>query len=114
MVKEAHTGIVIAFIWYFSLILVEFIILLFGVSVMYKKINTIQLLAHGFGAFYGIWMILDGWHWASLFIMSIPFGLVPFILEFSVVFSVIRFRQINSHIENQKKAVLDDRKKARL
>ena len=81
---------------------------------MYKKVNTIQLLAHGFGAFYGIWMILDGWHWASLFIMSIPFGLVPFILEFSVVFSVIRFKQINSHIEDQKKAIVDDRKARRL
>ena len=57
-------------------------------------------------------MILDGWHWASLFIMSIPFGLLPFILEFSVVFSVIRFKKINSHIEMQKQYVNDERRQA--
>ena len=56
--------------------------------------------------FFGIWMILDGWHWAFLGIMAIPFGIVPFLLEFSVVFSVIRFKKINEHIENQKRDIV--------
>ena len=93
--RMALLGIVVSFIVYFAVLLIEFFIMLCGISVMYKKVNTCQLLLHGFGVFFGIWMILDGWHWVFLAIMAIPFGIVPAILEFSVVFSVIRFKKIN-------------------
>ena len=55
-------------------------------------------------------MLLDGWHWASLAVMSIPFAMIPFILEFSVVFSVHNFKKISEHITNQQKEEEDRRK----
>ena len=71
---------------------------------MYKKVNTVQLLLHGLGVFGGIWMLLGGWHYYFFLGMAIPFALLPVILEVSVLFSVIRFNKINSHI----KKVIDD------
>ena len=86
---------------YFILLVMEFLTLLFGVSVMYKKVNSVQLLLHGLGVFFGIWMLLDGWHWYSCGLMAFLFGLIPVILELSVLFSFKRFSDINTHIKNQ-------------
>ena len=66
---------------YFGAIVVEFFYLMLGYSVMYKKVNTVQVLLHGLGVVGAVWQILEGWHYSLLMAMVIPFGIVPLYME---------------------------------
>ena len=66
---------------YFLAIVFEFLCLMLGYSVMYKKVNTVQVLLHGLGVVGAVWQILEGWHYSLLLAMVIPFGLVPLCME---------------------------------
>ena len=95
---------------YFGALVIEFLCLMLGYSVMYKKVNTVQVLLHGLGVIGAVWQILEGWHYSLLMAMVIPFGLVPLCMEIGVMFSVRKFRKIEQHIEAQLKEEIDYRK----
>ena len=84
---DAFIGILVAACVYFGLLILELFTLSFGLSVLFKKINAIQVLLHGLGVLGGGWMILETWHWAQLFTLAFFFGFLPFLLEFSVIFA---------------------------
>jgi len=56
-----------------------------GVSVMYRKINSIQVVLHGLGCLSLLWMIIDRWSFVMLFISMIFFAIIPAVLELAVV-----------------------------
>ena len=92
-------------------LVIEFLaMMVMGYSVMYKKVNTVQLLLHGLGVLGGVWMLLEGWHYSLFFAMAVPFGLVPVVLELAVVRAVLKFDKIERHIESQLKEEISYRK----
>ena len=71
---------------YFGLLLLELLTLAFGLSIMFKQVNALQVLLHGLGVIGNIWMILDRWHWVQLYVLAFLFAFLPFLLELSVIF----------------------------
>ena len=109
--SEAFWGILISACVYWGLLLLELLTLSVGLSVMYKKINAIQMLLHGLGVLGGVWMILDHWHWFDLFIMAIVFGALPFILEVGVILAARKWFMTINHIENLQKIEIERQKR---
>lgn len=108
--------IFIAGITYLSLMLLEMITLSIGLSVMFKKINSAQVLLHGLGVLGAVWMLLNRWHWIQLYVMAFAFGLIPFLLEVSVIFAAKKWYVTISHIASlqsteaeRQKAILEQR-----
>ena len=85
--QQAFIAILIASLIYFGLLVLELFTLAFGLSIMFLKINAVQVLLHGLGVLGNIWMILDGWHWIQLYVLATLFALIPFLLELSVIFA---------------------------
>ena len=56
-----------------------------GVSVMYRKINSMQVILHGLGCLSFFWMIIDRWSFVMLFISMGLFAITPAVLELAVV-----------------------------
>ena len=84
---EAYVAILIAACIYFGLLVLELFTLAFGLSVMFKQVNAMQVLLHGMGVMGNVWMVLDRWHWIQLYVMAFFFAMIPFILEISVMFA---------------------------
>ena len=103
---EGDLHIKIAVAAFAILLLLEFFVLIWGVSVMYKRVNSAQVLLHGLGVLGCIWMILDRWHYLQAYVLAVVFGLIPFLLEISAVFDacikykVVRLIQHDAQTES--------------
>jgi hypothetical protein len=62
-------------------LLLEFLFLTFGFSVMYKKTNAWQVCIHGMGILSSMWMIADSWRFQILLPLTLFFGILPCLLE---------------------------------
>mmetsp|Transcript_18965 Transcript_18965/g.26253 ORF Transcript_18965/g.26253 Transcript_18965/m.26253 type:complete len:111 (+) Transcript_18965:167-499(+) len=77
-------------------LLLEFFTMMLGMSVMFMKINVVQILMHFLGVIACIFMILDRRNYFRMWIILIFFGIVPFVLEISTLFAARnKFRIIN-------------------
>jgi hypothetical protein len=65
----------------------EFFTLIFGVSVMFRQVNVIQIVLHGMGVLSLIWMILDRWGYLQLGVIGVFTVFIPLLLELSVIFA---------------------------
>ena len=83
--NDAFIAILIGCIIYFSLLLLELFTLSFGLSIMFPKNNSVQMLLHALGVLGNIWMILDRWHWFMIYVLALFFAVIPFIMEVSVI-----------------------------
>ena len=77
--------ITIGAIIYFTFLVLELFTLAFGLSIMFQEANAVQMVMHGLGVLFNIWMILDRWHWIQLYVLAFFFALIPFVIEISVV-----------------------------
>lgn len=67
------------------LIFLEFITLIFGVSLLFNKVNVFQIVLHFIGCLATIWQILNHNNYKMMWSLMAFFGVIPFLLEMSVL-----------------------------
>lgn len=78
------------------MLFVEFLTLLSGISLMFDRINTFQIVFHFLGCIVSVWQILDRFQYKTVWSIMGFFGIAPFLLEISVVFAACtRYKIIN-------------------
>ena len=64
---------------------IEFLLLLSGISVMYLRVVSFQILFHFSGAILTLWMVLDRFHFRFLWYLFVWSAFIPFCLEVLVM-----------------------------
>ena len=67
------------------LIFLEFLTLIYGVSIMFNKVNVFQCVLHLIGCLATIWQILNHNNYKMMWSLMAFFGALPFVMEASVV-----------------------------
>ncbi len=67
------------------MIFLEFLTLIFGVSIMFNKVNVFQCVLHFIGVLATIWQILNHNNYKMMWSLMAFFGLIPFALELTVL-----------------------------
>lgn len=67
-------------------LLAEFCTLIFGISVLFKQLNVVQVLVHFSGVLALLWMILESWRYDVFDYIAVLTGVLPFMLELCQIF----------------------------
>jgi hypothetical protein len=87
--KLAESSLIIAAAIFAFCLFVEFFFLTLGFSVMYKQVNSWQVIIHTLGVLCSIWMILDSWRYTTLYAIGFFCGIIPAIIEIGVTFDAV-------------------------
>ena len=86
------------------LLFLEFLTLTFGISVMFPKINSFQILIHFVGVVHMTIMILVRFSYTQMRSILFFYVILPFILEVSVIFLAYgRFKIMDFIMERKQK-----------
>jgi hypothetical protein len=78
------------------LIFLEFVTLTFGVSLLFSRVNAFQIVLHFVGCAGTVWQILNLNQFKTMWTLCCFFGLLPFLLELSVLLlAATRYRVID-------------------
>ena len=109
--KEGERSILAASLIFLVLIFLEFVTLTFGISLLFNKINAFQVVLHFIGCLGTIWQLLNLNQHTMMWSLMCFFGILPFILEVSVIllaftrYHVIdQVEQISKNIEAEARA----------
>ena len=89
----------IACLIFIGLLFCEFVTVLFGVSLLFDRINVFQIVFHFLGCITCIWQILDTFQYKTMWSIMCFFGLIPFLLEISVVFAACNKYKVINKVE---------------
>lgn len=81
------------------LLFLEFFTLIFGVSLLFNKVNVVQIVLHLIGCVALIWQILDGNQYRTMWSLMMFFGFLPFALEVGVLFAALTKYSVISSVE---------------
>ena len=70
---------------FLGLIFIEFFTLIFGVSLLFSKVNVVQIVLHFIGVLATIWQILNLNSYRTLWSLMAYFGALPLALEVGVI-----------------------------
>ena len=70
---------------FLGLIFIEFFTLIFGVSLLFSKVNAVQIVLHFIGVLATIWQILNLNSYRTLWSLMAYFGALPLALEIGVI-----------------------------
>lgn len=109
--KQADSSVLAASLIFLVLIFLEFLTLIFGVSIMFNKVNVFQCVLHFIGVLATIWQILNHNNYKMMWSLMAFFGVIPFALELTVLFLAFtryhvidQVEQIQKNIEIEAKA----------
>ena len=109
--KQADDSVLAASLIFLMMIFLEFLTLIFGVSIMFNKVNVFQCVLHFIGCLATIWQILNHNNYKMMWSLMAFFGVIPFAMEVSVIvlaftrYHVIdQVEQIQKNIETEAKA----------
>ena len=109
--KQADSSVLAASLIFLLLIFLEFLTLIFGVSIMFNKVNVLQCVLHFIGVLATIWQVLNHNNYKMMWSLMAFFGVLPFALEVTVLilaftrYHVIdQVEQIQKNIEMEAKA----------
>jgi hypothetical protein len=71
--------------FHFCLLLLEFLALIFGFSLMFNQVNVLQILLHGLGVLALVVMVFDRWQYLLFDIIAGLFSFIPFLIELPVI-----------------------------
>jgi hypothetical protein len=77
----------------------EFFTLIFGVSVLFNKVNVVQIIFHFIGCLALIWQILDRNQYRTMWSLMAFFGFIPFALEIGVLFAACTKYRVIYNVE---------------
>eukprot|EP00347_Sterkiella_histriomuscorum_P010739 403375105 len=102
--KEADRSVLAASLIFIILLFLEFFTLIFGVSLLFNKVNVVQIVFHFIGCLSLIWQILDGSQYRTMWSLMVFFGFIPFALEVGVLFAACtKYRVIHNVEQLQRK-----------
>mmetsp|Transcript_430 Transcript_430/g.235 ORF Transcript_430/g.235 Transcript_430/m.235 type:complete len:94 (-) Transcript_430:12-293(-) len=71
----------------------EILMLIIGISVMFLKVNQMQIFVHILGIIFTAWFLMDQWKYTNVWFMFAMFSLVPFLLECSMIVQASQFNK---------------------
>ena len=82
--------------------------LIFGVSILFPKINMVQIILHFIGCLTATWTILDTYPYTFLWLQLILFSAVPLFLELYVlIIAQQTYKVINIMKDIQKRTAIE-------
>jgi phage-related holin len=90
---------------FLALIFLEFVTLTFGISFLFNKINVFQIVLHFIGCLGTIWQILNLNQHTMMWSLMAFFGVIPFVLEISVVLLAFTRYHVIDQVESIQKNI---------
>ena len=92
------------------MIFLEFLTLIFGVSLLFNRVNVFQIVLHFIGCLSTIWQILNHDQYKNMWSLMAFFGVIPFVMEMSVlVLAFTRYHVIDQVEQIQRNMEADAR-----
>ncbi|CAI2375031.1 unnamed protein product [Moneuplotes crassus] len=83
--KTAELITIISSSVFFAFLLLEFFVILMGISTKFLKASSFQILLHFWGCILTLFVIINRMHYSLIVIITVIFGLVPFLIELLVL-----------------------------
>ena len=93
-----------------ALLFLEFATLIFGVSLLFNKVNAFQIVLHFIGCLATIWQILNLNQYKTMWTLMGFFGALPFSMEvFVIILAFTRYHVIDQVEQIQRNMEADAR-----
>ena len=90
---------------FLGLIFLEFVTLTFGISFLFNKINVFQIVLHFIGCLGTVWQILNMNQFTMMWSLMAFFGVLPFLLEVSVILLAFTRYHVIDQVESIQKNI---------